>query len=100
MPSRPVKVTKQVLLELPEGLVSEAKAFSEGRGEKFNDVVIDALRRLGTSDWHRRSWRLPGTMDDAALTDPAADPLAELVTDLTPQPSRDAAADLTRVGER
>jgi ribonuclease HII len=57
---------------------------------------VDALRRLGASEWHRRSWRLPGTMDDDALTDPEADPVAELVTDLTPDP----ATDLTRVGER
>ncbi|MFQ6170252.1 ribonuclease HII [Oryzobacter sp. R7] len=61
---------------------------------------MDALRRLGPSEWHRRSWRLPGTMDDDALTDPAADPVADLVTDLTPGPAADAGADLWRVGER
>ena len=43
---------------------------------------IDALRSHGPSDWHRRSWRLPGTMDDdAALADPDADPVVDLVTD-------------------
>ncbi len=62
---------------------------------------IDALRCHGPSDWHRRSWRLPGTMDDdAALTDPEADPVADLVTDLTPAPVTGADTDLTRVGER
>ena len=25
---------------------------------------MDALRRLGPCELHRRSWRLPGTMDD------------------------------------
>ena len=36
---------------------------------------IDALRSHGPSDWHRRSWRLPGTMDDdAALADPEPTP--------------------------
>ncbi len=60
---------------------------------------LDALRRLGTSPWHRRSWRLPGTMDDgAALTDPADAP--GLVTDPAPDPTWGPAADLTRVGER
>ena len=35
---------------------------------------IDALRLHGTCEWHRRSWRLPGTMDDdGAVTDPATD---------------------------
>lgn len=61
---------------------------------------MDALRRLGPSEWHRRSWRLPGTMDDDALTDPAADPVVDLVADLTPGSGPDAGADLWRVGER
>ncbi|WP_377641604.1 ribonuclease HII [Oryzobacter terrae] len=61
---------------------------------------IDALRSHGPSDWHRRSWRLPGTMDDdAALTDPEADPVADLVTDLTPAPVAVVDTEL-RVGER
>ena len=50
---------------------------------------MDALRLHGPCEWHRRSWRLPGTMDDdGAVTDPAND----VVDDL--------ANDLTRVGER
>ena len=54
---------------------------------------MDALRLHGPCEWHRRSWRLPGTMDDdGAGTDPATDPANDLVHDL--------ANDLTRVGER
>jgi len=34
---------------------------------------IDALRVHGACEWHRRSWRLPGTMDDdEAVTDLSA----------------------------
>ena len=65
---------------------------------------MDALRRLGPCELHRRSWRLPGTMDDnddgrgmpaEPLVDASA-PGAEGTDDayLT------AATDLTRVGER
>jgi len=43
---------------------------------------LDALRRLGPCELHRRSWRLPGTMDD----------------DGDVPESR--TTDLTRVGER
>ena len=38
---------------------------------------LDALRRLGPSTWHRRSWRLPGCMDDdgaVTQTNSAGDP--------------------------
>jgi hypothetical protein len=45
MPKQPVKGTKQVLLELPEGLVADAKAFAASRGETLKEVVIGALRR-------------------------------------------------------
>ena len=45
---------------------------------------MDALRRLGPCDLHRRSWRLPGTVDENDEV-----PLAAPVT-----------TDLTRVGER
>ena len=54
---------------------------------------LDALRRLGPCELHRRSWRLPGTMgeDDHGTVPP-------------PQPGDDPylteATDLTRVGER
>ena len=29
---------------------------------------LDALRRLGPCELHRRSWRLPGTMDDDGMS--------------------------------
>jgi ribonuclease HII len=53
---------------------------------------LEALRQVGPSVWHRRSWRLPGTMDDdgAVVVDATA---AE--GHLPPAPS-----DLQRVGER
>ena len=71
---------------------------------------LDALRRLGPCELHRRSWRLPGTMDDddgmsvrmppEALEASPADALGPVgaddlyLTDLT------GTTDLTRVGER
>lgn len=45
MASKPVKGTKQVLIELPEPLVVEAKAFATERGQTFKDVVVEAMRR-------------------------------------------------------
>lgn len=45
MPRQPVKGTKQVLVELPEQLVADAKAFAAKRTQTFKDVVIEALRR-------------------------------------------------------
>lgn len=54
---------------------------------------MDALRRLGPSSWHRRSWRLPGTGDDGVVEDAVAPGRA---TDRT----QDLTTDLTRVGER
>ncbi len=55
---------------------------------------LDALRRLGPCTWHRRSWRLPGTMDDDGVV--AADAAAPQTADGA---SREP-ADLERVGER
>jgi ribonuclease HII len=66
---------------------------------------MDALRRLGPCGLHRRSWRLPGTMDDndpmgvpmsAEAPCDASAPGAEGTDDLY----RTAPTDLTRVGER
>ena len=48
---------------------------------------LDALRRLGPCELHRRSWRLPGTMDD---DDEPTDPVPVSAHDL----------DLSRVGAR
>jgi hypothetical protein len=45
MPKQPVKGTKQVLFELPEQLVEDAKAFAKKRSESLKDVVIQALHR-------------------------------------------------------
>jgi len=66
---------------------------------------MDALRRLGPCELHRRSWRLPGTMDD---NDPMgarmpAEPLVDASApgaEGTDDPYLTAATDLTRVGER
>jgi ribonuclease HII len=68
---------------------------------------LDALRRLGPCELHRRSWRLPGTMDDDdgmsvrmppeafdAVGPAAVAPDDQYLTDLT------GTTDLTRVGER
>jgi ribonuclease HII len=41
---------------------------------------MDALRVHGPTQWHRRSWRLPGTMDDDG---PVPDTLETTLTDLT-----------------
>lgn len=51
---------------------------------------MDALRVHGPTVWHRRSWRLPGTMDDDG---PVPDTLETTVTETT-------VTDLTSVGER
>ena len=81
---------------------------------------MDALRRVGPSRWHRRSWRLPGTLDengevvpdfpDAGLpgtperpdAGPAAftDPADAWVPDPMQPTERVRPTDLTRVGER
>ena len=70
---------------------------------------MDALRRVGPSSWHRRSWRLPGSVDENGevvpeLPDagaPAADPTdGGWVADLMRQSDRTRPTDLTRVGER
>lgn len=45
MPKNPTKGTKQVLLELPESLVEQAKEFASSRGETFKQMVIEAIRR-------------------------------------------------------
>ena len=49
---------------------------------------MDALRRLGPCDLHRRSWRLPGTMRAMSVGEGRWP---------TQRPER---TDLTRVGER
>jgi ribonuclease HII len=55
---------------------------------------LDALRRLGACELHRRSWRLPGVMDDDGPEDPGAVPV------VADEPYLTATTDLTRVGER
>ena len=58
---------------------------------------LEALRRHGPSVWHRRSWRLPGLMDDdggEAACGPGPATAAE------PRPVPPALTDLERVGER
>ena len=77
------KVTRDAIMV---GLGGEHPAYGwvENKGYAAPEH-LDALRLHGTCEWHRRSWRLPGTMhDDGAVTDPATD----------------LATDLTRVGER
>ncbi len=58
---------------------------------------MDALRLHGPSVWHRRSWRLPGAMDDDDVV-VATDPGAAVAAD--PVVVHAAPADLERVGER
>ncbi len=45
MPKNPMKGTKQVLMELPEGFVQDVKTFAMDRGQTFKDVTIEALKR-------------------------------------------------------
>jgi ribonuclease HII len=74
---------------------------------------LDALRRLGPCDLHRRSWRLPGTMDDDDGMSVRMPPEAfeafdtapdAVVADADVADAADApyltSTDLTRVGER
>ena len=64
---------------------------------------LDALRRLGPCELHRRSWRLPGTMgeDDVTTTDLAITDLTTTDLATTDLAMTDLAmTDLTRVGER
>jgi len=64
---------------------------------------VDALRRLGPCVLHRRSWRLPGTMDDGVETAMAV-PVAAVDHQAATAPGDDlyltGTTDLTRVGER
>lgn len=97
------KVTRDAIMV---GLGEENPAYGwvENKGYAAPEH-LDALRRLGPCELHRRSWRLPGTMDDdgavAPRTEPADAPslagettMADVADDLN---DRD---DLTRVGER
>ncbi|WP_439631452.1 hypothetical protein [Gemmata sp.] len=45
MPSVDRPGVKGVYVELPESLLTDARAFAADRGEKFNRVVAEALRR-------------------------------------------------------
>jgi hypothetical protein len=45
MPSVQRKGKTGVYVELPDDLLARAKAFAEGRGEKFTAVVREALER-------------------------------------------------------
>jgi ribonuclease HII len=65
----------------------------------------DALRRFGPCELHRRSWRLPGTMDDNGEV--AAGPPPEALEDFSAEGPASVdelyltgTTDLTRVGER
>ncbi len=60
---------------------------------------LDALRRHGPSVWHRRSWRLPGWMDDDDAVAPGASPPGPTARP-APDPVAPALTDLERVGER
>ena len=63
------KVTRDAIMV---GLGGEHPAYGwvENKGYAAPEH-LDALRLHGTCEWHRRSWRLPGTMDDdGAVTDP------------------------------
>ena len=62
------KVTRDAIMV---GLGGEHPAYGwvENKGYAAPEH-LDALRVHGTCEWHRRSWRLPGTMnDDGAVTD-------------------------------
>ena len=65
---------------------------------------LEALRRLGPCVLHRRSWRLPGTMDDdgavAPGAEPAGAPYPDDATTMADVPDLNDLTDLTRVGER
>ncbi len=89
------KVTRdRLMVELGREVVGYG--WSENKGYAAPEH-LEALRRLGPSVWHRRSWRLPGAMDDdGAHGGPTPSPQ-------TPAPAGGGAAvpaDLERVGER
>ncbi|MEO6018687.1 MAG: ribonuclease HII [Knoellia sp.] len=49
---------------------------------------MDALRALGPTVLHRRSWRLPGTMDDDGVAGPTAGPaMAPALVSVPPTPT-------------
>lgn len=88
------------------GLGEEHPAYGWGENKGYAAPEhLDALRRLGPCELHRRSWRLPGVMDDdggvaadAAVQADVPDlPDAPDVNDLN---AMNAVDDLTRVGER
>ncbi len=89
----------RLMVGLGEASVEHAVyGWTENKGYAAPDH-LDALRRHGPSVWHRRSWRLPGSMDDddaVAAGAPAPGPAARP----TPHPVVPAPTDLERVGER
>ena len=91
------KVTRDALMVELGAEVTEY-GWTENKGYAAPEHV-DALRRHGPSVWHRRSWRLPGIMDDDGAVDAAPqtrpDPVAPPAPAVPP-----VLADLERVGER
>jgi ribonuclease HII len=88
------KVTRdRIMVEL--GAEVTGYGWTENKGYAAPEH-LDALRRLGPSEWHRRSWRLPGAMDDDGVVAATAapDPAQRL-----PGPAS-VLTDLERVGER
>ena len=92
------KVTRdRIMVELgAEGREYAEYGWVENKGYAAPEHM-DALRRLGPSELHRRSWRLPGSMDETGGMPVAADPAegAHLGS-----PYLTGTTDLTRVGER
>jgi ribonuclease HII len=102
------KVTRDAIMV---GLGGEHPAYGwvENKGYAAPEH-LDALRRLGPCELRRRSWRLPGAMDDDGAVEPGAvvgdaahltgaTDLTALTEDLTKDLTDDL-NDLTRVGER
>ncbi|HET7761141.1 MAG TPA: ribonuclease HII [Phycicoccus sp.] len=86
------KVTRdRIMVEL--GAETTGYGWVENKGYAAPEH-LDALRRLGPSPWHRRSWRLPGTMDDDGGVS------VDVATAGVPVPATSTVADLERVGER
>ena len=96
------KVTRDAIMV---GLGDEHPAYGwvENKGYAAPEH-LDALRRLGPCELHRRSWRLPGTMDDdgavAPGPEPADAPSSDDATTMADVPDLNDLTDLTRVGER
>ncbi len=91
------KVTRDALMVELGAEITEY-GWTENKGYAAPEH-IDALRRHGPSVWHRRSWRLPGTMDDDGAVD--AEPPTRPAPAAPPAPAvPPVLADLERVGER